>query len=818
MPKVKGKSKYVKRYDEELIQNALLEIENGMPKKQAAVRFGIPRQTLQYRLSDKFKKIRHGPSSYLTGKEESTLEQWIIDSNRKGFPRRKNDILASVKYFLDKNPRQTPFKDNTPGRHWYNAFRDRHPGLVSRIPEAVTKASSAVSENDIRNWFSNIEKYLKEKQFFDILNDPTRVYNGDETCFLLCPKEEKVIAPRGSRNVYQVDQGLAKANLTVMFTFAASGAVTPPMIIYPYKRLPNYIVSSVPGDWGVGISDNGWMKSELFFEYISNIFHPHLVNENIEFPIILFVDGHKTHMTYELSVLCSKLEIILIALYPNSTRILQPADVACFKPLKNAWKLAVLKWRRHNPLVQLNKVHFAPILKEALQNLKASSISNGFRACGLFPWNVASIDFTKCLGKSTKVKVPIDDKTDECSSMTYYDFMEIIGHEKLEKIKTKVQTQSVSNSNEDFELLVKIFLKLAKHGYDDTNEEVNDSVVRIDDVDLTESEELLDQVLLTEEQIDNMSFIFSNNDTTINEVTECTISTSSAYKSQPSTSSGFRNDNVEIIFSCDNSQQNLELTLPDTSFSSKLTVPGTPENKTLDTDISKKKCDIEPADSSSKSIGEYLLWHNTPERKGNRQSERIPFVITSSGWKKIQEDKQNEKLEKEKQKEENKKRRELSAAAKAIKGKAIKKAPHIKNLTSVMKNIGNISRAQAEDEQNLTIGEILKTSNKNEDKAEHINLPSPVNIMGETNTTAGEENATLFEQTSGMSIDGNCNSSPPKNNKIVNKGLCFICVKNASIANFAVKCEKCTRIFHYRCLKKHNLYVEHFLCKKCLKK
>ncbi|KAI4454312.1 hypothetical protein MML48_9g00016377 [Holotrichia oblita] len=266
MPKVKDKTKYTKRYEENLLQKALADIGNGLRKKQA----------------NKRKSMESHDQHYNT---------------EKGFPRNKSDIQTSVKSFLDASPRRTPFKDNTPGKNWYRAFSKRHSDLVSRTSEAVTKASSAVSESDIRKWFSQIENYLKEKSYFSILEYPDRIYNGDETCFMLCPKEDTVIAPRGTKNVYKVDQGAAKANLTVMFTISASGVITPPMEIYPYKRLSATIVNSVPDNWGIGTSDNGWMKSELFIEYISNVLHPYLKQKGVQLPIILFVDGHKTHMT-----------------------------------------------------------------------------------------------------------------------------------------------------------------------------------------------------------------------------------------------------------------------------------------------------------------------------------------------------------------------------------------------------------------------------------------------------------------------------------------------------------------------------------------
>lgn len=189
-----------------------------------------------------------------------------------------------------------------------------------------------------------------------------------------------------------------------MFSFSASGMTVPPMIIYPYKRLPQSVASSVPDGWGIGMSDNGWMKSELFYEYITNIFHPFLQNQKIELPVILFVDGHRTHLTYQTSEVCTQLGIILIALYPNATRLLQPADVSAFKPIKENWKKTVLEWRREFPSLTFTKEKFAPLLQRVIANINKKNIINGFRTTGLYPWNPEAIDFTKCLGKSCNNK------------------------------------------------------------------------------------------------------------------------------------------------------------------------------------------------------------------------------------------------------------------------------------------------------------------------------------------------------------------------------------------------------------------------------
>jgi hypothetical protein len=59
------------------------------------------------------------------------------------------------------------------------------------------------------------------------------------------------------------------------------------------------------------------------------------------------------------------LGIILSSLHPNAKILLQPADVATFKPQKLGWKTAVLDWHRQNSYKILNKEWFAPVLDEA---------------------------------------------------------------------------------------------------------------------------------------------------------------------------------------------------------------------------------------------------------------------------------------------------------------------------------------------------------------------------------------------------------------------------------------------------------------------
>lgn len=114
-----------------------------------------------------------------------------------------------------------------------------------RKSEGITASSAVVSEADVVKWFMKIEQYVDEKDLGRTHNELSHIFNGDETCFYLCPKNKKVLAPKGTKNVYEVEHH-PKTNLTVMFSFCANDDTTLPMVIYPYKRIPSDVVKSVP--------------------------------------------------------------------------------------------------------------------------------------------------------------------------------------------------------------------------------------------------------------------------------------------------------------------------------------------------------------------------------------------------------------------------------------------------------------------------------------------------------------------------------------------------------------------------------------------
>ncbi|XP_062714149.1 uncharacterized protein LOC134290932 [Aedes albopictus] len=237
----------------------------------------------------------------------------------------------------------------------------------------------------------------------EILDNPSRVLNGDESSFSLSRTPRKVVVSAGNKSVSFEETPNSMLNVTVMFTFAADGSVFPPGIVLPGKRVSPDIVQSVPTDWGLGTSGTGWMDTCNFVKYIRTVLLPALKKKRTKFPVIYFLDGHKTHTALEAADECNKLGIILMGRIPNASRILHPADVAIFWPLKSSWGDFVDAWRNTHDNMELTTVTFGPLLREAMElTFNEKTITSGFATCGLFPFNQDAVNYSKYLAESSE--------------------------------------------------------------------------------------------------------------------------------------------------------------------------------------------------------------------------------------------------------------------------------------------------------------------------------------------------------------------------------------------------------------------------------
>ena len=165
------------------------------------------------------------------------------------------------------------------------------------------------------------------------------------------------------------------------------------MIIYPKAFPGGAYTFKDPDDAVYAKSESGWVDSELFLSWMNKVFLGFAVPQR---PVMLLVDGHKSHLTLELIDLARKKNVILFCLPPHTTHVLQPLDVAVFKSFKDQFfkSARALSFSKQNFVV--SKRDFAAVVKKPFEKeFSMLSIKAGFLKAGTYPFNPNAVDPAK---------------------------------------------------------------------------------------------------------------------------------------------------------------------------------------------------------------------------------------------------------------------------------------------------------------------------------------------------------------------------------------------------------------------------------------
>ena len=341
------------------MENAIKAVEEGSSIRKAASKWGVPRSTVQDMCSGRTKRRA-----------------------KRGFGLTVAEFLDSVKRFLDKDNRKTPFKENRPGRKWFRSFIKRNPQVRLRNARPLDKKRAKISAEDVDQWFTEYEKFILEK---GLSNKPSQIWNCDESGFDLQGKAGKVLGPSAPKaQPYRVVTG-TKEHITVLPCFNAAGQFIPPFILFAGKRLPvgyNPLEGAAPGS-AFAVTEKGYMDAPTFYVWLANHFVPHLPPTR---PVVLLVDSAEAHIDLHTFELAKKNNIYIYALLKNATHLLQPADVGLFGPLKQAWYKTVRRFTQQNPNTDITKKNFSLVFKTTWQNIMRPSIlCDAFRKSGVYP-------------------------------------------------------------------------------------------------------------------------------------------------------------------------------------------------------------------------------------------------------------------------------------------------------------------------------------------------------------------------------------------------------------------------------------------------
>ena len=125
---------------------------------------------------------------------------------------------------------------------------------------------------------------------------------------------------------------------TVLFCGNAQGQYLPPYVIFK-GRGTNYSASWIAGapeGTTFNVTPSGWMEDYAMQTWFKTIFLKHI--EDKEKPIILFFDGHSSHLTYQLILDAKENGVHIVCLPPQCSYAPQPLDVGVYGPAKKAWR------------------------------------------------------------------------------------------------------------------------------------------------------------------------------------------------------------------------------------------------------------------------------------------------------------------------------------------------------------------------------------------------------------------------------------------------------------------------------------------------
>ena len=190
----------------------------------------------------------------------------------------------------------------------------------------------------IDSWIEKVQNTLQQIGISDRPDLASRIWNCDETGFCTAVASRLVLARRGSKSVHEIGGGSGRNYITVLGCAAADGTRLPPYVVYKGKNLYSDWTIGGPAGASYGMSASGWMEGDNFLSWFEKIYLPAIDHLLTDAPVVLFVDGHHSHLSLSLIRKAREKNVHLICLPPHTTHLLQPLDVGVYGPIKKAWK------------------------------------------------------------------------------------------------------------------------------------------------------------------------------------------------------------------------------------------------------------------------------------------------------------------------------------------------------------------------------------------------------------------------------------------------------------------------------------------------
>ena len=374
--------------DQEIrISQAIEAIHSNTPLsiRAAARAYEVPRSTLAKRVRGQptYQQSRIANRKLLPTEEEA-LFQWVLSMGERGFPPRISAVRRMADILLLTRAGSPTNASPTVGENWVRKFINRHKQLQSKYTRKYDYQRALCEDpKAISDWFRLVENTRAKYGITD-----EDVYNFDETGFQMgVVGTAKVVTGSQRAGKALVIQPGNREWVTAVEAINASGWALPPMIIFAGKMHQAAWYETLPPQWTIAVSENGWTTDKIGLIWLRTVFNEYTKVRTVGQYRLLILDGHGSHATPEFDRFCLDNAIITLCMPPHSSHLLQPLDVGCFSPLKREYghqvEICMELGRNH-----IDKLDFLEAFKPArAAALNSSNINSGFAAAGLVPYN-----------------------------------------------------------------------------------------------------------------------------------------------------------------------------------------------------------------------------------------------------------------------------------------------------------------------------------------------------------------------------------------------------------------------------------------------
>ena len=361
-------------------------VEDRWSILKAAKQYGVPRATLQDRISGRISidTCTVGPAPLLSCEEEAILVDHLKAMAGYGYGYTRLEVVDLATEYAIRLGKRTVKQPLT--LQWFRKFQRRWPEIRVLKPRALEQCrAKAASADVVDRYFDELQKILQK---YDLTNKPHRIFNVDEKGFSENHTPPSIVAAGDS--VPQAVTSGKSTTTTVLGCGNAAGMSLPPFFVFAGKRmLPELLQGSAPGAVGT-VSDSGWSNSAIFGQFLSDHFLQFVPVDDGK-PVILMMDGHKSHISIGLVEWAQERNIVLFILPAHTSHILQPLDVGCFGPLQVIYDNLCHKFMRdnHSTITRYNVCALAS--NAYTKAMTPENLQKAFSKTGIFPLNKSCI-------------------------------------------------------------------------------------------------------------------------------------------------------------------------------------------------------------------------------------------------------------------------------------------------------------------------------------------------------------------------------------------------------------------------------------------